>query len=310
MISVIISTRDRLEPLVGCVCSILANSRQPDEILIIDQSKNDELRSNITIRSHPTIKYHHDCGVGLSRARNIALTIAKGKILIFTDDDCIVAKDWLKDICQSFEDNKNITGVFGQVLPYKPYLHKDKICPCTFQKRRKEFIERPCLHYKNIGFGNNMAFKRGIFGKIGNFKECLGVGSIGLSAEDAEFALRVLLNGYKLLYNPKVKVYHNRWLTKEGFRKQWLSYACGEAACYGYFAFQGHKFAEKVVKKNFKDSFSKMKNYLKSLPKFKKLSLSEGLYILKELIFRLRGVTVAFWYSKKEPLNFVSSHKA
>lgn len=303
MISVIVSTKDRPELLIDCVRSILANQRQPDEIIIIDQSKNDELCSRVIVCTHSAITYHYDHGIGLSRARNIGLTLAKGKILVFTDDDCLVDQKWLENICLSFQENKDVSGVFGSIFPYKPWINKDKICPCTFQKRQKKLLDRPCLHYKNIGFGNNMAFRREIFDKIGGFKEWLGVGAVGKSAEDAEFALRVLLNGYKLLYDPNVKVYHNRWLTEEESRRQRLSYVCGEVASYGYFAFNGIELGRKVIKDNFIDSYNKLKWGIKLLALLRKKSFQVIRDALAEFWFRLRGLAIAFWFSKKEPLN-------
>lgn len=309
-ISVIISTKDREKKLVSCLESILKNTTFPLEIVILDQSTTEETEKKIkNLRLPSLIKYYRMQVRNLSLGRNFGINHANGDVLVFADDDCLVDKHWLERISESFKRNKEIVGLFGKVMSYKPSQNREKYCPCTFLKKKKMLITKPCVHSENIGFGNNMAFRRKIFKRVGGFKEWLGIGSIGKSAEDAEFALRVLLNGYRLLYNPKVKVYHNRWLTEEQMRGQSLSYSCGEVACYGYFTFQGHEFAKKVVKKSFKDSLTKMKNYLKSLLKPQRPSFNEGLYILKELIFRLRGAVVAFWFSKREPIDFVPAHK-
>jgi hypothetical protein len=130
----------------------------------------------------------------------------------------------------------------------------------------------------------------------------LGSGSIALAAVDAEFTLRTLLKNYKILYSSKVKVCHNRWLTKEENRKQGLSYSCGETACYGYFALQGKKFAKKIVVKNFKDSYKNFKKSLELIFAFKKYGIEFFFHSLQELIFRLRGLIVALYFSKKDPL--------
>ena len=301
-LSIIICTYKRVKKLEKCLQSILHQKIKYIEILVIDQNEGNQLKAIIKKINNPLVRYFHIKKHGLSFARNYGINLAKGKILAFTDDDCIVDKNLLKNIYLSFQKNKQIIGIFGKVFPYRSELNKGKTCPCTFSNNKKRLITKPFLHSKYIGFGNNMAFRRKIFIKIGGFKEWLGVGSIGKSAEDAEFVLRVLLKGYKVLYNPKVKVYHNRWLTKEQFRKQCLSYSCGEVACYGYFCFQGLKLGKQVVVNNFKDSYWKFRKAIKSILFLRKGAVKLLFNSLEELFYRVRGLVVGAYFSKKEPI--------
>jgi len=302
MLSVIIATRDRTKLINNCLNSILSNTFTTYEILIIDQSKVDDLPKKINSPIPKRVKYFRLKDVGKSKSLNFGLQKSRGEIIVFIDDDCIVDKDWLENINQSFQKNKNIVGIFGKVLPYNSQSNKEKICPCIFLKKERKIITKPCLHWKHIGFGNNMVFKRMIFDKLGSFKEWLGAGSIAKSTEDAEFALRCLIKGYRLFYDPKIIVYHNRWLTKEQYHKQSLSYSCGEVACYGYFCFQGLKLGKQVVVNNFKDSYWKFRKAIKSLLFFKKKGVELLLNCLEELFYRLRGFALAWYFSKKEPI--------
>jgi len=304
MLSITISTYNRQYLLKNSLQSFKNSSFNNYEIIVIDQSQNNLsqfITKSLNFNSI-NIRYFKIKRRNLSYARSLGVKLSKGNIVAFTDDDCIVSKNWLKNIVQTFKKNQDIVGVFGKVLPYKPQLKKGKICPCTFLNNQKRIISKPCLHSKNIGFGNNMAFRREIFEKVGRFKEWLGPGSIGSNAEDAEFALRILSKGYKILYNPKIKAYHNRWLTKEEFRKQQLSYACGEVACYGFFAFQGKKFAKRVMVNNFKDSYEKFRKSLELIFSLKKYGLLLFIHTLEEFYFRLRGLMISFYFSKREPL--------
>lgn len=302
LISVIIPTYNRPKKVVDCIKSVLVNTFESFEVILIDRDNSGKTRKEVDFLIPNKIRYFKSIDRVKARVLNFALKKASGKIIAFTDDDCIVDKDWLKNIYDSFQDNKNVIGVFGKVLPFRPREHRGKICPCTFLKNKERVITKPCLHWKNIGFGNNMAFRKEIFSKIGDFKEWLGPGSIGSNAEDAEFALRLLLKGYRLLYTPKIKVYHSRWLTKEEYQRQCLSYSCGEVACYGYFAFQGNGFAKKIVINNFKDSYWKLRRAIKSTLLLKKSGLRLLFHTAEELYFRLRGLIVAFYFSKKDPL--------
>jgi glycosyltransferase involved in cell wall biosynthesis len=304
MISICLNTKNRPGKLRACLKSILASKYQNWETIIVDQSNKTEIISanKLLTGLSPKIRYFQNFEKGVSRAKNFALAKARAEIIAFTDDDCLVDKNWLRIIYQSFQKNKDIIGVFGKVLPYQPQLNNGKICPCIFTSNKKRIIDKPDLHWQNIGFGNNMAFRKEIFAKVGGFKEWLGPGSIGSNAEDAEFALRCLVEGYKLMYNPQMIIYHNRWLTQEEYRRQCLSYSCGEMACYGYFAFQGHKFAKKVVVDNFKDSYWEFRKAVKSLLLFKKGSVKLLFENFEKFIFRLRGLLVGWYYSRKNPL--------
>lgn len=298
MISVIICTRNRPKKLNECLNSILANSFSSFEIIVVDQSDVFTTKSIIETNSINYYKMNRKCK---SEGLNIALKKASKDIIAFTDDDCIVDRNWLSNIEQSFLEYEGVAGIFGRILPYEPNKNRGKICPCNFQNKERRVIDKPTKHWKDIGFGNNMAFRRSVYHKIGGFKKWLGPGSVGRAAEDAEFALRNLLNGNKLLYEPNVIVYHNRWLTKEENKIQNLSYSCGEIACYGYYAFQGRSFAKRVVVDNFINSYRKIKVRIKNILLLNKDSLLLLYISLKELLFRLRGLLVAMYYSKKDP---------
>lgn len=297
-ITVIVCTLNRSDKLRNCITSIMNNTFTDFEIVLIDQSNSDLTKEVVKKFETKKVNYFKMYDKGKSKAINMAISKASGDILSFTDDDCIVDKDWLKNIKKSFQEYEDITGVFGKVMPFEPSKNIDKICPCTFLKVKKRIISKPIIHWENIGFGNNMAYRRKVFNQIGGFKKWLGPGSIGSNAEDAEFAFRVLSNGYKLLYNPQISVYHNRWLTKEEFKKQRLSYSCGEVACYGYYALQGETTAKKILYKNFFDSYYKIKKSIKNIVLFKKNGYLTMFNTLEESIFRLRGLLVALYFSK------------
>ncbi len=294
MISVCVNTRDRPEALKQCLQSILKNRFQDFEIIIIDQST---IYSKII--DHPKIRYFRDRHHGTGKAKNLAISKALGNIISFTDDDCVVPDNWLELISSSFNENADIKVVFGKVLPYKPLSHVGKICPCIFENRRTDIIRKPCLHSRNIGFGNNMAFKRDLFEKIGGFKEWLGPGSIGQNAEDAEYAQRVLLNNYQILYNPKVKVHHNRWLTGKESSQQSLVYLCGEMACYGYLGLGGLTLGKEVVTDRFHflsaEIFASWKRFIKLEGQ------SPLVKSLQKVIYASWGLILALVYSYLDP---------
>lgn len=297
-ISIIINTYKRPDKTFECIKSILKSNFKNFEIIIVDQLGDGELKEKLKVLKKEKIYYFNLKSRGGSRAKNFGVKKVKGSIIVFTDDDCIIDKNWLKQIYKSFQNHKYIAAVFGRVLPYQPQKHQSLVCPCTFVKEKQRIISQPCRHWREIGFGNNMAFRKEIFNKMGDFKEWLGPGNLGLAAEDAEFCYRLLLKGYKILYNPKALIYHNRWLKKESdeWKRQIRSYACGGLAAYGFYAFQGKKLAKEVVREHLKVTFWHVYSQTKKAIKtFSLIPLGDA---IMDIYYNLRGLLVAFWFAK------------
>ena len=82
-------------------------------------------------------------------------------------------------------------------------------------------------------FGANMAFRKEVFKKYGDFRPELGrCGSSLIGNEDTEFGSRLMNAGESILYDPAAIVYHpvsKERLSKKYFLRWWFSY--GKAMC-------------------------------------------------------------------------------
>lgn len=279
-VSIVIVTKNRQKKLVNCLDALLKNNFKNAQLIIVDQSdeKNKQVLLKQKLNQFQDVLYINSKKTGKSKGLNLAIQNSTSPLLAFTDDDCIPNKDWIENIIKTFNQNEKITGIYGRTLPYQPKKNKGLICPSIFDKANAKYIKKPCKHWEEIGFGNNMAWRKNFFEKFGLFKEWLGPGSIGSNAEDAEISLRALINKQIIFYNPKILISHDKWQTKKEHEKQELSYICGENACYGYLALSGYKIGKEVIKENFIDS----------LFIFRENSLIKS-------ISKLRGLTVAFY---------------
>ncbi|KKS89861.1 MAG: Glycosyl transferase family 2 [Microgenomates group bacterium GW2011_GWC1_43_11] len=300
-ISIIIPTYKRGHIVKTVIDSILCSTYQNFEILVIEQRGNDTLQKFIDTYHKPDVIFFYNVSfIGASRAKNFGIKKANGKIIAFTDDDCVVDKNWLFIISQLFETQKDIVGCNGEVFPFMSTLHDNEFCPSTFTSNSPCIIKNPCLHSKYIGFGNNMALKRNVLLENKGYKTWLGPGSLGQAAEDAELSLRLIIKGYKLIYNPKSIVYHNKWLTEQEMKNLELSYLCGELACYGYYFLSGYSFAQKVIKDNVVDSFYDMKRIFGDIFKRKTIRTNDWKYSVMKLITRMKGFFIGLFYYLKE----------
>ncbi len=228
--SVIISSRNRPEMLTQVVVSVLQGKQLPAEIIIVDQSEVE----------HPTlpalqavleceIRYLWTNSVGLSRGRNEGIAAATQPIVVFTDDDIVVAPDWLENITRPLAEHGPRTVVTGQVLAgetnvaggFAPSVKLDTL-PQVYQGRVG----------KGVLAGGNLALYRAAFDEVGYFDEYLGAGSAFPSSEDNDLSYRLLEAGYRIMYEPQAVLYHLAWRPADQFLKMRWNYGVGRGACY------------------------------------------------------------------------------
>ena len=101
-VSIIVCTYNRKNFLKDCLNSILKMDfpKTQYEILIIDGGSNDG--TDVMCREMPGVRFVIEGRFGLAHARNRGADLAKGNIVAYTDDDCIVDKNWLNNLVQDF----------------------------------------------------------------------------------------------------------------------------------------------------------------------------------------------------------------
>ncbi len=212
-ISVIVCTHNRSAVLRRTLLSLSDMELPPDlpwEVLVVDNNSTDDTRQIVeSLRAHelPNLRYVFERQQGLSFARNRGIAEAKGEILTFTDDDVIVAKDWLVEVRKAFQEFQPAC-VGGRIL-----LHPDLRLPAWWDKRWNGSLSELDLGEHVIldefGYGANMSFRREALVKYGLFRTDLGRTNRALAmGEETELMFRLRLNEERLVYYPKAIVYH------------------------------------------------------------------------------------------------------
>ena len=234
-ISVLLCTRNRQTKLPKAIESILRNSYRDFELIVVDQSTDEESRVKAESFRDPRLVYIRTATVGLSRARNIAIRAARGDIVAFVDDDCICDPNWLSSIVAEFKRDSSVMGVFGRVIAYGEQ-GDGMFCPCLIDARERRTVDTPVVPQQVLGSGNNMAFRKDVFCHIGLFIESLGAGTHMKSGEDTEFVYRALRRRMKFVFAPDPLVYHDNWLPLAQYQSLARAYILGYGAVFTKFA--------------------------------------------------------------------------
>jgi len=107
-LAVVICTRNREASLRATLASIWAQSRRPDELVVIDDGDmSDALVEDIRSRCDAldvAFQYQRSARPGLTRSRNRAADIAASDVLIYLDDDVACHREFVAEMGALFRD--------------------------------------------------------------------------------------------------------------------------------------------------------------------------------------------------------------
>ncbi len=219
--SIIIPTYNRPKQLADCLKLLIQSdySRDRFEVIVVDDGGKMPLQSVVA-------RFHDRCDIilitlphaGPALARNMGAVRAKGTILVFIDDDCIIAPNWLNTLETRFAEIRDcvIGGYTRNALPDNLYS--------TASQLLVDYLYKYYNSNRAYFFAsNNLALPKDIFHALGGFDKTFPLAA----GEDREFCDRLLHNGYRMIYAPEVLVYHSHSLTFYTFWRQQFNYGRG-----------------------------------------------------------------------------------
>jgi glycosyltransferase involved in cell wall biosynthesis len=217
MLSVVIATRNRATSLRCCLDSVAgALSRAVPvqaEIVIVDNGSSDntvDVIKHWAAKGVAPVRLLREPEPGASRARNQALRLAEGELLVFTDDDCRLHPEYVNDLLRHDSKDHELVLRGGRVELGDP---KDLPLTINFGPNRARWSRK--LHSARLApicgriHGCNMAMRRTLIEQIGVFDETFGPGSSIGSGEDSDLIYRAYLSGAILEYVPDMMVFHH-----------------------------------------------------------------------------------------------------
>lgn len=210
MISVVICTFNRDKLLQQTVLSLLNQTEDFFELIIVDNNSTDKTADlcKLYCEKNPRIKYVFESRVGLSYARNRGILESKGNYIAYIDDDCILPKSWI-EVANQLAYTNSFDFFGGPVFPFfevnKPKWFKDKYLTFEFGSAPRKLFANETL------IGCNFIIRKSVIEKIGEFRVDLGMtGTKVLYSEETELQLRYLNSQLSkgIYYDPDLYVHH------------------------------------------------------------------------------------------------------
>ena len=232
LVSVVIPTFNHAGILTGCLEALLSQDfpLSDFEIIVVDDGSGDDTRDQVLkyAGSTPPVHYAYQKNAGPATARNHGAKLATGEVVLFTDDDCVPAGNWISEMYRPFRNPEDkVVAVKGA------YRTRQKSFIAQFAQAEFENRFRKLRRNKYIDFVDTYAaaFRRDVFLSLDGFDASFPEAN----NEDVEFSYRMSDQGHRMVFNPNAIVYHTHPDTLTRYLKQKFGRAYWRMAVYRSF---------------------------------------------------------------------------
>lgn len=217
MITVIVTVLNEGESIRRLMDSLVAQSRQPDEIVIVDGGSKDNTVAVIeTYAGRLPLRVEVWPGANISQGRNIAVQLARGDIIASTDAGVRLDLDWLANLVAPLEADPDLAVVSGFFLP-DPHTPFEIAMGATVLPRVNEIDPENFLPSSR-----SIAFRRSAFMAVGGYPEWLDY------CEDLIFDFNLRAKYRRFGWAPGAVVYFRPRSSLRAFFVQYYRYARGD----------------------------------------------------------------------------------
>lgn len=252
-VAVVVPTVGSHPVLRDCVDALLGQDYEGSfEVIVVDnRPESGNVARALEGVDDPRLRIVDEPIAGASRARNAGLAASAAPIVAFTDDDAVADGRWLASSVAALEADPRIAATTGLVIAGSLQTDAELWFEenVGFSKGFRRLIwgleDEPALpglgstgrhgrlfpfRASVFGSGNSMCFRRQVLIGVGGFDTRLGPGTPALGGEDLDAFVKILLDGYLLVYEPRAFVRHFHRSTMPELERQMHQYGVGLTA--------------------------------------------------------------------------------
>jgi GT2 family glycosyltransferase len=200
LVSIIILSYKRQAALEQVLDSVLQQEYPNREIIVVDTRSEVDVRGLIQSRD-PGIKLvEFTENLGVCTSRNAGIQEARGEIIVTLDNDVLFASPFeISKVVEAFQEKPTIHVLVFQICDAGS--GKLRLREWCHPRYWREFSETEFeTYYLPEGAA---AFRREVFESVGLYFEPFFIGG-----EGGDFAFRAIDHGFRILYCPRVRVFH------------------------------------------------------------------------------------------------------
>ena len=199
LVSIVIPVFNDQKNLRACLESIYDCDEQNFDVIVVDDCSSQDIK--MIVNEFPCQYIRLPFNKGQAYARNCGVKSISSEIILFTDSDCRVMKNWVKRLSDELVQARrvnNIVTVCGQVQSAEGFIEMSHTYTgyAYVQKGKRRFIEA-------LNTSCTAIFRED-FWKVGGFSEDMRV-----SGEDQDLALKLVENNRMIVFEPSIWVTHN-----------------------------------------------------------------------------------------------------
>jgi len=165
-VSLITTVLDAGERLEGFLRTLEAQTRQPDEVVVVDGGSTDGTLERL--RRAEGITLIEEPGANIARGRNLAISAAAHDVIAVTDADCELEPDWLELLLRPLEAGADVA--MGAYRPIEDrFLHR---CMAAVNLPDPDEWDEATF----MPSGRSVAFRREAIDAAGGYPEWLAIG--------------------------------------------------------------------------------------------------------------------------------------
>lgn len=197
LVSVIVPAYNAGKTIERCLDGIFRQDcTAPYEVIVVDDGSRDG--TGELIKKSPAA-YIRQENSGPAAARNRGAGEARGKIILFTDSDCVPDTDWITEMLKPFNDPL-VAAVKGAYRTEQAGLIA-RFAQIEFEERFEMLKKSPSIDMVDT---YSAAFRKEVFARAGGFDTGFPVAN----NEDTELSYRLSKSGHRMVFNPKAVVRH------------------------------------------------------------------------------------------------------